>query len=163
MDMFRVCAPNWGDICIFIYKVRFHALRGLTWALSPQYRQTSSRAKQWELSWTSPPTSSSSSLSCVQKKFPSENSGAIPTTAASSSPRLSARGARVPVTVFPHLHFARLYIPSLSLFPHRLYVARQRRKKSTSLVQIFLFIYTRHVKISTTRIIRAVCMRSFRW
>lgn len=97
---------------------------------------------------SSPPTSSSSSSSCVQKKFPSENSEAIPTTAASSSPRSSPLGEREsPLQSFPHLHFARLYIPSFSLFPRRLYVARQRgggggrEEKHFACVDISLYVH----------------------
>jgi len=98
--------------------------------------------------------------SCVQKKFPSENSEAIPDD---QPPRCffqsrSSTGKRSRPGYSPSSSAFRFYILSFSLFLRRLYVARRgRRKKSTPLAQIFLFMYTWHIKISTSRIIRAVC------
>lgn len=70
--------PNWDNICIFICKVRFHALRGMTWgsfaAIPANVRESETMRAFMDVGRSSSPsTSSSSPSSCVQKKFPSEN------------------------------------------------------------------------------------------
>ena len=155
---------NWDNICISICEVRFHALRGMMRALPaaiPTKRQgvsgnnESSRNRRGG----GDEALADEASSCVQKKFPSENSEAIP---GDQPPRCFFQFCREklspPRPYSPSSSAFRFYILSFSLFPRRLYVARRgRRKKSTLLAQIFLFMYTWHIKISTLRIIRVVC------
>lgn len=154
--------PNWDNICISICEVRFHALRGMTGgSFDCNTGKRQGETETMKALETDERVELSPASSCVQKKFPSENGEAIP----GDQPlryffqsRGSLRGKPSRPRYSPSSSAFRFYILSFSLFPHRLYVARRcRRKKSTSLAQIFFFMYTWHIKISTPRIIRAVC------
>lgn len=94
------------NICIFIREARFHALRGMTWALSPQ---TGKRQKENE----------TMKALCEWKKeifrryrLMSRRNFRVKTVKLFRRPLLVSQfyeNGIVPVTVFPHLHFAFTY------------------------------------------------------